>query len=377
MASLNLKAFSTLVQEQAAAIQGRARKLLDFSVGSVLRAIVESNAGIALWLQAEALRVLLTTRASTSSGDDLDTFVGDYGLQRLGAQFAIGSVTFSRFTPTAQAVIPVGATVKTLDGALTFQVVADPSNSYYNAGLNGYVMGAGIASISVPVEALTPGATGNVQEGFIGLISSSIPYVDTVTNAAALIGGGDAESDANLRARFVNYILSLARGTGPAIIFAVTNLRLGLQATVVEHENFDGTPNDGFICVTVATSDPADPVPSSALMQQAYAAADSYRAAGVWVGVFPAIKKLVDVRMNLVFADGYDQNLLIGNCGLVVRGYLNTLPLGAPLYLPKLVQLALESSPGILSVSFIQTSEGPDVPGDPRVIIRAGVVTIS
>ncbi len=373
---LNTRNFSELVQRQAAAIQGRASQLIDFAVGSVLRAVVESNAGIGLWLQAEALRVLLTTRASTSTGVDLDTFVADYGLQRLGAQLALGSVTFSRFTPTAQALIPVGATVKTLDGTQTYQVVADPSNSYYNAGLNGYVLGAGISSLWVPVEAVTPGPAANVSAGFVGLISSSIPYVDTVTNAAAFTGGGEAESDATLRARFVNYILSLSRGTVPAIIFSITNLHLGLQATIVEHENFDKTPNEGFLCCTVATSE-IDPVPSGVLLTRAYAAADSYRAGGVWVGVFPATVKPINVRMNLVMASGYDQNLLVGNVGVLVRGYLNTLPLGAPLYLPKLVQLAIESSPGVLSVSFIQTDAGPDVPGDPRVIIRAGVITVS
>lgn len=377
MPTLNTKNFAALVQSQAAAIQGRASKLIDFSVGSVLRAIVEANAGLTLWLQAELLRVLLNTRASTSSGNDLDTFVADYGLSRLGAQFAVGTVTFSRFTPSAQAVIPIGATVKTLDGQHTFQVVADPANSNYNSGLNGYVLGAGIASINVPVEAIAAGAAANADAGTIGLIATSIPYVDTVTNAAAVAGGGDAESDASLRTRFINYILSLSRGTTAAIIFAVTSLRLGLQAKVIEHENFDGTPNDGFLCVTVATSD-IDPVPPAPVLSQATAAALAYRAGGVWVGVFGPNVLTANVQLNLVIAAGFDANTVIGGVGETIRGYLNTLPLGATLYASKLTQVALNSSSGVEAVSYCAINGGDaDLVADDRSIVRAGTVTVA
>lgn len=377
MASLNLKTFSALVQRQAAAIQGRAAQLIDFSVGSVLRAVVESNSGLALWLQAEALRILLTTRASTSSGSDLDTFVADYGLNRLGAQSAIGTVTFSRYTPSAQAIIPVGALVKTLDGALSFQVVADTSNSAFNSGFNGYVLGAGIAALSVPVEAITPGAISNVAAGFIGLIASSIPYVDTVTNAAAITGGGDAESDASLRARFVNYITSLSRGTVGAIKFAIASLRLGLQSTIMENLNADGTDNPGFLCITVATSD-IDPIPSSAVLTQAFAAADSYRAGGIWLGTFNPIVLTAVARLNLVKAPGYDENVLIGGATEAVRGYINTLPLGGNLYRSRLTQIALNSSPGIVGVDISQLNgNDSDIIASPRQIIRAGAVNIT
>lgn len=378
MAVLNTKNFATLVQNQAAAIQGRARQLIDFSVGSVLRAVIEANAGVALWLQGLAVKILTVTRASTSTAGDLDTFVEDYGLTRLGAQFAIGAATFSRFTPSAQALIPVGAIIKTLDGAQSYQVIADASNSAFNSGLNGYVVGAGIASLSVPVEALAPGPAGNAQAGFVGLISTSIPFVDTVSNAAAFAGGADQETDAALRARFINYILSLSRGTVAAIIYAVTSLRLGLQATVVENENYDRTPNEGFLCVTVATSDP-NPVPDSVTLTKAAAAVLAYRAGGIWAGIFGPQVLTVQVQMVLVCDPAYDRNVLVGNAGEVIRGYINTLALGATLYNSKLVQLAQDSSPGVLSVASCRINEifGGDLVADKRNIIRAGTVTIS
>jgi uncharacterized phage protein gp47/JayE len=377
MAILNTKNFAALVQSQAAAIQGRATALIDFSVGSVLRALVEANAGIALWLQGVAVSVLKTTRAITSEGDDLDTFVNDFGLTRLGEQAALGTVTFARYTPSAQAIIPIGAIVKTLDGAQSFQVVVDPANNFYNSGLGGYVLGAGIASLDVPVQAVLPGAGSNVAAGFIGLIATSIPFVDTVTNAAGLTGGGDAESDDALRARFVNYIMSLSRGTIPAIIFAVTSLRLGLQAKVIEHENFDGTPNEGFLCVTVATSD-TDPTPPATVLTQAMAAVNNYRAGGVWAGTFGPNVLTANVSISLTIASGFDANVVIGAVGETIRGYVNTLPLGGSLYVSKLMQLAFNSSQGVQAVpSCAVNGAAVDLIADDRSIIRAGTVTVS
>ena len=86
MATLETKDFDTLVEEQAAIVQGSSsRALLDFSIGSILRAIVEAYAAVAMWLQGLILSVLSLTRAATSSGSDLDSWMADFGLTRLAA----------------------------------------------------------------------------------------------------------------------------------------------------------------------------------------------------------------------------------------------------------------------------------------------------
>src|ERR1700722_16790370 len=110
--NLNLKAFSQLVEDMGAALQSSASTLIDVSVGSVVRAIFEANASVVLWLQWLVLQVLQTTRASTSIGGDLDTWMADFGLTRLPAVAATGIVTLSRFTPTLAATIPIGTSFK-------------------------------------------------------------------------------------------------------------------------------------------------------------------------------------------------------------------------------------------------------------------------
>ena len=57
MPTLPTQSFSTMVSNVVAGIQGRASKLLNFSQGSTLRAIVEGFAGIYLWFQALVLQL--------------------------------------------------------------------------------------------------------------------------------------------------------------------------------------------------------------------------------------------------------------------------------------------------------------------------------
>ena len=108
MATLNTKSFANLVQTFAAGVQARSTDLIDFSTGSILRAVDEADSGNALWLEALIIQVLAVTRAITSAGVDLDSFVAQfmpivagtitkilpYGTPRLQATFATGQVTF-------------------------------------------------------------------------------------------------------------------------------------------------------------------------------------------------------------------------------------------------------------------------------------------
>lgn len=135
---MDTKDFNTLVAEQVAAIQG----------GSILRAVVEAYSAVAMWLQSLVLTLLALTRAATSSGADLDSWVGDFGVTRIGAEYADGMVRFARYTATSQAVVPVGSIAQTRDGSQQYSVQADATQSTWEASLKGYVLPPGITSLS-------------------------------------------------------------------------------------------------------------------------------------------------------------------------------------------------------------------------------------
>ena len=222
---LSLQNFSTLVNGMAATVQGACSSLIDLTVGSVLRAILEASASVALWLQYLLLQVLTMTRLATSIGTDADSWIQDFGMARLPATPAVGQVVMSSFNPGAQAAtIPNGATVRTGDGSQSFAVIDGP-----------YTRAVGTATVTVTIQAITDGPGGNVQAGAVSLLGTAISGIDTVSNPDALGGGTAAETDAALRLRFVTYINTRSQATEQAIGYAIASVQQGLTYNIQEN----------------------------------------------------------------------------------------------------------------------------------------------
>lgn len=371
--ALQTFSFSQIVSSIATGMQASASAVLNFTAGSVLRAIAEAVAAIVLWLQAIILQVLTLTRASTSAGADLDSWFADFGFERLTASKATGQVTFSRFTATQQAVVPVGATVKTTDGSQTFAVTVDTSNSAYNAGLGGYVLPANTASVNVPVQAAVAGAAGNVQAGSITVITSAIG-VDTVTNAAAFLNGADAESDPASRARFVLYLASLSKATKTAIGSAILGVQQGLNYTITENEDYDSTVDNGYFYVVV---DDGTGHASSDLLASVSAAIEAVRGFTIRYGVFAPSLVTADVAMAISSAPGFNHATVVGNVGAALTNFLNSLKLGVSVPYTQLASVAYGVA-GVSNVSGILLNGGTaDLASNAKTRIVAGAMTIS
>lgn len=382
MASIDQKTFAQLVAGQVAAIQARAAGLVDFAVGSVLRAIVEAGAQVALWLQGMILVLLATTRAATSTGADLDSWMADFGLARLPATTASGEVTFARFSTGIQAVVPVGATVQTADGSQNFIVTLDAAHPAYSAGLGGYIIAAGAASVTAPAAALAAGAAGNVVAGAISVMTTAIAFVDTVTNSDGFAGGADAERDAAFRLRFVNYINSLTDGTFDAVAFAVQELGPEAIGVVIENETYAGATQLGFFCVIV---DDGAGSPSPAFLAMADAAIEATRPLTSTFQTYAQVILTAAVTLNIVVLDGYVQADVKADVEAAITAYINALaqqrrvnPRQKTITLDvgRLIQVSYDASPGVSKVSALQVNGGgSDITAAQRQTIRAGAVT--
>lgn len=360
MAAPRTKRFATLVADFAAAAQAASTAALDFSVGSVFRALAEATGGVATWLQKLYLFALSITRLQTSQGVWVDTYVGDFALTRLPAVAATGLATLSRSTATAQAVVPVGTSIATQDGTQTFTVTADTSNSAYGAtvapgGKPGYAVAAGVQTLTVPAAADVAGTGGNVNANTITALRSAVLGIDAVTNATAFTTGQDAETDAALKARFKLYIASLARATAPAIGYALTSLQQGVQYTITENAQHSGTPDNGYLTIVV---DDGTGAPSSVLLAAAVIAVDSYRAAGVRFGVFAPSVVNVTVSCTITTATGYGHSALVAQVAAALAAYINGLGLGTTLRWSRLEQVAYDVSPGITNVASLLVNGG-------------------
>lgn len=374
--SLPTQDFTTLVRNQVAAAQASSKELLDFEVGSILLSLVESNtAGVGLWLQGLVLQLLAVTRAATSMGSDLDSWVGDFGLKRLYAVAATGQVTFARFTPTQQAVVLVGAQVETADGTQSFTVALDTTNPNYNAALAGYILLSGTTSINVPVGANTAGSSGNVAIGAINTITTPITYVDTATNAAAFSNGMDAETDPALRNRFVAYLASLSKATKAAIGYATTSVQQGLQYTLTENQDYNGVVDEGYFNVIV---DDGTGHPSDQLLGTVNNAIEAVRGFTIRFGVLPPIVITANVILTVTTAPGYVHTTLATTVQAALINYINTLPLGTSLPYTRLAQIAYDASIGVTNVSNVTLNDGTiDLMAGPQQVIKIGTITVN
>lgn len=382
MPTLASKKFSTLVSDFAAACQGSSSTLVDYTIGSVLRAIAESSAGNSLWIQGLAFQILTAARLSTSIGTDVDTWTADFmpnapgsTTPRLPSKQAIGTLTFSRFSADQSALIPIGSQASTTDLSAIFVVVADQSNFAYRTDVNAYLVSPGVTNIDVPVQALVPGTASNVLAGTVTLLRSTIPGIDTVNNSLPMNAGLDAETDAQIKARVPLFFESLARSTEKAIGYAISIVQQGLNYSIIENEQYSGQADIGYITVVI---DDGTGSPSTTLIQSVTNSVDLYRAQGTRFGVFPPTLIGATISFTLEVTTGYDRNTILGVAGDAVENYVQELLLNQPLRWSKLEQIIYESHAAITNVtSLLLNGSQADIVTDKRQRVILSSVTVN
>ena len=366
---LPLQDFTALVRIQAAAAARACRTLMDVSVGSVLRAVLEANASVALWMQWLIMEVLATTRAATSRGVDLDSWVADFGVSRLGAVAAHGEARFSRITPGLRAEVPVGAVVRTGAGAdaQAFRVVADPQRPWWSG--TGYVIAAEALEVVAPIQALSSGRAGNVQAGVLRLLSTAVPGVDAVVNDYPASGGLDAEADEALRARFALFIDSRTRATRAAVEYAVQSVQQGLQYVLADRVDSAGAVRAGHFTVVV---DDGSGAASDALLGRIGAAIEAVRPIG---GTYSVRRPgVIQANVSMRVQAPADALPVVQ---AAVWGFINALPIGGGVVISRLIQVAHEADARVVRVSEV-TVNGAGADLAPPVFGKAapGLVTV-
>lgn len=137
------------------------------------------------------------------AGSDLDDFVALFGRTRRAATRATGSVTFERQDPADRTIyIPPGSQLATTDDPPVSFIVSTPA-----------IIPRGDTSVTVPVQAVEGGTSGNVAPNSIIRSVTKLDGFSSLSNLTALSGGRDEEDDAALRARFKRTIFRNLAGT--------------------------------------------------------------------------------------------------------------------------------------------------------------------
>lgn len=370
---LPVQDFTTLVRNMAGAMKAACADTLDFATGTVLRALVEANASIALWLQYLIVLMLARTRAATSAGTDLDSWMADFGVVRLPAIAAAGTVVMSRLTPGLPASVPVGASVRTLDGTGRFSVVEDAGNSAWTG--SSYSLAATAAAIVVPVRADTAGSSGNLPAGSLTVLATAIPGIDEVSNPAATGGGLDAESDASLRARFSSFIDSRSRATTIAVGYAVESVQQGLRFVVSENQLPDGTERLGSFVITV---DDGSGAPSASLLKSVTTAVDAVRPLGSVLAVRPPTVVAANVELTVQLTTPATLQDVATAISTAITGWIAGLPIGASLPRSRVVQLTFDAAGSVVDVpSVLLNGMAADLVPGATSLVMPGAVTLT
>jgi uncharacterized phage protein gp47/JayE len=372
--AISTQTFSQYVSNAVAAIQGATKQLVDLTVGSILLAVVQANAAIALWLQGIALQIAALTRFASSSGADADSWGADFGFSRLPATYATGQVTFSRFTSTNQAVVNVGVQVQTADGTQSYAVIADSSQPTFDIPSNSYILPPGTASAVVTVKSQNAAAAANVSAHAISILAQSIPYIDTVDNAAVITGGSDAETDSAYHARFPQYLASLSRATKAAISFAIQSLGPNVNFTITENQALGGASQPGYFYVI---ADDGTGSPPGSFLTAVGAAVEAVRGESITYGVFAPTLVTATVAMTLITASGFTHATVVAAVQAALQARINALPIGQKLPYTLLSSIAY-GVPGVTNVTGITLNGGTsDLAATAVQIIKAGTLTVS
>lgn len=343
--ALNLLTRDQFVQNEVAAIQSVLPGAYQFTVGSIVLALVDAHSSTAMWEQSLIQYVYNRERLATSTGADADSFVGDFGLTRLPAVAATGTVQFSSFVATTARTINVGATVSVQGGSVSFQITADDTNTYYNSAQNAYIIPAGIGTIaspvSLPVQATTAGTIGNVQPNTITVINSPITGIDQVNNANAFVNGVNQQTDPQLRAYFVQWLQSLSRATKGAISFAVESVQGVQEYVLVENTNYDtGLEQLGYFYVVV---DDGTGNPSNELVAAVTNAVDAYRGLTIRFEVKKPIVVDAEIVANVIMPSAYNTptyiSEIVNNISSALTLYVDLIPFGETLYYTRVPQI--------------------------------------
>ncbi|BCI68062.1 baseplate J/gp47 family protein [Acetobacter aceti] len=374
--TLQLRNFDTLVSNAVTAAQGACASLLSVGTGTPLRAILESVSAMGLWFQYQLLLVNAKIYLSTSTGTDIDSWVGQFGMTRMAGTAATGSETFTSFTPDQQsATIAVGATVKT-DTGLIYAVIEDSSNEWWSASVGAYIRPQGTASITVPVQCQTTGTAGNVDAGAICLLGTSISGIDTCTNGTAFVNGSDGETDAALKARFPLWLSAKATASTSAIENAIVGTQTNLTYSIMDGEAADQTYRAGFFTAAIddGTGDASD-----ALVTEVYAAIDAVRACGVGFSAIRSSELLLTVSMTITVPAGTDTAAASTAVRTAITADIDAQTVGAGYSYARLPVVAWNNAGvAVTSITDVLLNDAQaDIPGLTARVVRAGTVTIN
>lgn len=337
------------------------------SFGPIFRSVALTLQGI----QWQLVYLNALSRLATCTNiADAATFAAPWGVTPEGPEAAQGSVVFSTASAApSQLMISPGVIVQTPDG-IQFEVVADTSQSGWNAGLNAYVIAQGGTQVTATVQATVPGANGNAIATTINQIVSSAanpapPGIAFVSNPDDFTNGAPAETLSAFIARFQEFVQG-RWATDAAIIAAVAGTQQGLTYSL--GDMLDGTGNDCPNYFTIFVNElNQNSGPSDELLADVQTAVQASRTPGMPYQVIAPTLLYVSGSVTLQLNPNADSATVTAAAQAAFAGYLNNIGLGNGVVFPSNVSSVTTRASYNALVALLASVPGvalmPDPPG--------------
>jgi uncharacterized phage protein gp47/JayE len=241
----------------------------------VLAGVAHGLYGFIEWISRQII-------IDTAEAEFLERWASIWGVQRLAATPATGTITFTVAPGAAD--IPAGTRVQTLDGT-QFQTTADNKVSALQA--------------TTTVTAVAPSAASNGYAGQTANLVTPVLGVQTAAVLGLLAGGGDLESDDSLRERLLNRIQQPPQG-GDANDYVQWTLATpgggATRAWVVAEQFGQGTVGVAFVCDGNGAG--AAILPSAAQIAAVAAFIDTVRPVTAHVTVYAPVAVPIDFAIE-------------------------------------------------------------------------------
>ena len=353
---------------------GICKTITDFVAGSEARTKIET---IAVEMETQDLAFYQAMKRAIPL-----SIYQAFGFSLRPAVRASGIVTFSALTPPVESVpIPKGTKVTVTGGSKVYETANDS------------VLQVSAAAVDVFVVCTASGTIGNTAASTITEMVNAIDGIDSIANATAFSNGLDRETEAERKARFVEYITTLTRGTKGAVEYGATSAALTdangniTEKVVVAQvaEPFKDNPQmpvgrfDCYIYNGVGGTS-ANLVAMAQKIIDGYTDANGnsvpgYKAAGVVCDVLAVTEVSVAISINITATatSSAAAKTYIGNTASnAVKAYIASLGISQPLFIAEIISVIM----GIDGVyNAVVTTPSADVTAGVGEIIIAGNIS--
>lgn len=252
---------------------------------------------------------------ATATGEYLDYFASQRGIERKKAQKAQGEITFFINEPAENSIfIPMGSMVATADAEPVRYVTTEDAK-----------ITAGNTLVSVSAQADVAGRKSNIPIGSAKIIVSAPAEINYAYNREPFENGCDEETDDELRERIKASFLVPSNGTNKAYYERLALSVSGItKAGVIAKQRGTGT-----VDVYVSNGENS---PTAAAVAEAQKLIAKNRELNVDVRVAAAQAKRVNMSVVVYAKGGYIRNDIVDICTQVFKDYLNEIEIGGTMY---------------------------------------------